>query len=76
MNDITASTNQISNGLLDGMGISLKDLMNSLLAGRAIGAGIGASMPPVQTAGTVDEPDKVKSEPAKETPKEPVTTAE
>lgn len=75
VNDITASTNQISNGLLDGMGISLKDLMNSLLAGRAIGAGIGASMPPVQTAGTVDEPDKVKSEPAKETPKEPVTTA-
>lgn len=75
VSDITASTNQISNGLLDGMGISLKDLMNSLLAGRAIGAGIGASMPPVQTADTVDEPDKVKSEPAKETPKEPVTTA-
>lgn len=75
VSDITASTNQISNGLLDGMGISLKDLMNSLLAGRAIGAGIGASMPPVQTACTVDEPDKVKSKPAKETPKEPVTTA-
>lgn len=75
VSDITASTNQISNGLLDGMGISLKDLMNSLLAGRAIGAGIGASMPPVQTADTVDEPAKVKSEPAKETPKEPVTTA-
>lgn len=77
VSDITASTNQISNGLLDGMGISLKDLMNSLLAGRAIGAGIGASMPPVQAADTVDEPAaKVKSEPAKESPKEPVTTAE
>lgn len=75
VSDITASTNQISNGLLDGMGISLKDLMNSLLAGRAIGAGIGASMPPVQTADTVDEPAKVKSEPAKESSKEPVTTA-
>lgn len=75
VSDITASTNQISNGLLDGMGISLKDLMNSLLAGRAIGAGIGASIPPVQTADTVNEPAKVKSEPAKETPKEPVTTA-
>ncbi len=75
VSDITASTNQISNGLLDGMGISPKDLMNSLLAGRAIGAGIGASMPPVQTAGTVDEPAKVKSEPAKESSKEPVTTA-
>lgn len=75
VSDITASTNQISNGLLDGMGISLKDLMNSLLAGRAIGAGIGASIPPVQTADKVDEPAKVKSEPAKESPKEPVTTA-
>lgn len=75
VSDITASTNQISNGLLDGMGISLKDLMNSLLAGRAIGAGIGASMP-VQTTGTVDEPGKIKSELAKESPKEPVTTAE
>lgn len=75
VSDITASTNQISNGLLDGMGISLKDLMNSLLAGRAIGTGIGASMPPVQAAGTVDEPAKVKSEPAKESSKEPVTTA-
>ncbi len=75
VSDITASTNQISNGLLDGMGISLKDLMNSLLAGRAIGAGIGASMPPAQTVGTVDEPAKVKSEPAKGSSKEPVTTA-
>lgn len=75
VSDITASTNQISNGLLDGMGISLKDLMNSLLAGRAIGAGIGSSMPPAQTVGTVDEPAKVKSEPAKESSKEPVTTA-
>lgn len=75
VSDITASTNQISNGLLDGMGISLKDLMNSLLAGRAIGAGIGASIPPAQTVGTVDEPAKVKSEPAKESSKEPVTTA-
>lgn len=75
VSDITASTNQISNGLLDGMGISLKDLMNSLLAGRAIGAGIGASIPPTQTVGTVDEPAKVKSEPAKESSKEPVTTA-
>ncbi|MGN0665937.1 MAG: flotillin family protein [Huintestinicola sp.] len=41
--DITASTTQISNGLLDGMGISLKDLVSSVLTGRAIGAGIGAA---------------------------------
>lgn len=41
--DITTSTTQISNGLLDGMGISLKDLIGSVLTGRAIGAGIGAA---------------------------------
>lgn len=41
--DITTSTTQISNGLLDGMGISLKDLVGSVLTGRAIGAGINAS---------------------------------
>lgn len=40
--DITKSTNQISDGLLDGMGISLKDLVGSVLTGRAIGAGITA----------------------------------
>lgn len=43
VSDITASTTQISNGLLDGMGISLKDLVGSVLTGRAIGAGIGAA---------------------------------
>lgn len=43
VSDITASTTQISNGLLDGMGISLKDLVSSVLTGRAIGAGIGAA---------------------------------
>ncbi|MGN1102780.1 MAG: flotillin domain-containing protein, partial [Huintestinicola sp.] len=43
VSDITSSTTQISNGLLDGMGISLKDLVGSVLTGRAIGAGIGAA---------------------------------
>lgn len=43
VSDITASTTQISNGLLDGMGVSLKDLMGSILTGRAIGAGINAA---------------------------------
>ncbi len=41
--DITTSTTQISNGLLNGMGISLKDLVGSVLTGRAIGAGLNAS---------------------------------
>ena len=40
--DITTSTTQISNGLLDGMGISLKELIGSVLTGRAIGAGLAA----------------------------------
>ncbi len=43
VSDITASTTQISSGLLDGMGISLKDLLSSVLTGRAIGAGLNAS---------------------------------
>lgn len=42
VSDITTSTTQISNGLLDGMGISLKDLVGSVLTGRAIGAGLSA----------------------------------
>lgn len=41
--DITTSTSQISDGLLSGMGISLKDLVSSVLTGRAIGAGLNAS---------------------------------
>lgn len=49
VSDITTSTSQISNGLLDGMGISLKDLMNSVLTGRAIGVGIGASEKAAET---------------------------
>lgn len=43
ISDITASTSQISNGLLDGMGISLKDLVGSVLTGRAMGAGLNAA---------------------------------
>lgn len=49
VSDITTSTSQISNGLLDGMGISLKDLMNSVLTDRAIGVGIGASEKAAET---------------------------
>lgn len=41
--DITTSTSQISEGLLGGMGISLKDLVGSVLTGRAIGAGLNAA---------------------------------
>ncbi len=70
VSDITTSTNQISSGLLDGMGISLKDLMGSLLTGRAIGAGIGASVASAQTA----ETENVSvSEKKAESDKEPVT---
>ena len=40
--EITQSTSQISSGLLDGMGISLKDLMNSVLTGKAIATGMNS----------------------------------
>ena len=57
VSDITTSTTQISNGLLDGMGVSLKDLMGSILTGRAIGAGINASNNAEEAAQeTVKEP--------------------
>lgn len=43
VSDITASTNQISNGLLDGMGISLKDLVGSVITGRVVGNTINSN---------------------------------
>lgn len=54
VSDITASTSQISNGLLDGMGISLKDLVGSVLTGRAIGAGLNASRNAEETNGSTE----------------------
>ncbi len=62
VNDITASTTQISSGLLDGMGISLKDLVGSVLTGRAIGAGISAS----ENAAKVNAAEIAEAEKAKE----------
>ena len=40
--EITQSTSQISSGLLDGMGISLQDLLNSVLTGKAIATGMNS----------------------------------
>lgn len=59
VSDITSSTTQISNGLLDGMGISLKDLVGSVLTGRAIGAGIGAT----ENAAKADARESTSPEP-------------
>lgn len=59
VSDITSSTTQISNGLLDGMGISLKDLVGSVLTGRAIGAGIGAA----ENAAKADARESTAAEP-------------
>ena len=59
VSDITSSTTQISNGLLDGMGISLKDLVGSVLTGRAIGAGIGAA----ENAAKADTRESTSAEP-------------
>ncbi len=38
--DITKSTNQVSAGMLDGIGIDLKSMINSFVTGRAIGQGM------------------------------------
>lgn len=61
--DITSSTTQISSGLLDGMGISLKDLVNSVLTGRAMGAGMNmnagaANIPASETLDTAKKTEK------------------
>ena len=41
--DITRSTNQVSSGMLEGIGIDLKSMINSFVTGRAIGQGISAN---------------------------------
>ncbi|SDA23484.1 flotillin [Ruminococcus sp. YE71] len=38
--DITKSTNQVSAGMLDGIGIDLKSMINSFVTGKAIGMGM------------------------------------
>lgn len=38
--DITKSTTQISNGLLDSIGVDLKGMINSFVTGKAIGQGL------------------------------------
>ena len=44
--DITKSTNQVSAGMLDGIGIDLKSMINSFITGKAIGQGIGTAPAP------------------------------
>lgn len=41
--DITKSTNQVSAGMLEGIGIDLKSMINSFVTGKAIGQGIANS---------------------------------
>jgi flotillin len=41
--DITKSANQVSAGMLDGIGIDLKSMINSFITGKAIGQGIGST---------------------------------
>lgn len=74
VSDITTSTSQISSGLLDGMGISLKDLMGSILTGRAIGAGIGAAENAAKSTEPATQAQKSEPAPVPEA-KEPVLSA-
>ena len=43
--DITKSTNQVSAGMLDGIGIDLKTMINSFITGKAIGQGMDSAAP-------------------------------
>ena len=74
VSDITTSTAQISSGLLDGMGVSLKDLMGSILTGRAIGAGIGAAENAAKSNEPAAQASTSEPAPAPEA-KEPVLSA-
>ncbi|MBR1723429.1 MAG: flotillin family protein, partial [Ruminococcus sp.] len=38
--DVTKSTNQISSGMLEGIGVDLRSMINSFITGKAIGQGI------------------------------------
>lgn len=74
VSDITTSTAQISSGLLDGMGVSLKDLMGGILTGRAIGAGIGAAENAAKSNEPAAQASTSEPAPAPEA-KEPVLSA-
>lgn len=56
--DITKSTNQVSAGMLDGIGIDLKSMINSFITGKAIGQGIGNSGEASDGSAAPSEPQK------------------
>ena len=56
--DITKATNQVSNGLLEGMGISLKDLTQGILIGNGIGRGISNGLNGNEANEVVDEKEE------------------
>lgn len=45
--DITEATTQASSGLLDGLGIDLKQMVNSFVQGKAIASGINSEKPAI-----------------------------
>lgn len=47
--DITRSATQISDGMLDSLGISLKELVGGVITGKAVGTGINSVMPSTTT---------------------------
>ena len=48
--EVTTSTTQVSNGLLEGVGIDLKSIINAMIGGRAIGSGIASAVDSVVPA--------------------------
>lgn len=54
--DVTKSTNQISSGMLEGIGVDLRSMINSFITGKAIGQGINQPAPDIAPDITPDAP--------------------
>jgi len=75
--EITTSTSQVSNGLLEGVGIDLKGIITAMIGGRAIGSGIASAAPQPETEVIAanepvheDKPEVTTVETAKDVPEE------
>lgn len=57
--DITEATTQASAGLLDGLGIDLKQMLNSFVQGKAIASGINTEKPPIAPPASTPTPQSL-----------------
>ncbi len=59
--DITEATTQASSGLLEGLGIDLKQMVNSFVQGKAIASGLNTEKPPITPDNTAENDLTVKN---------------